>query len=165
MSSLSSIILGEFPCSLDERYRLSIPHELADRLVGDSPQCILAKERAGCLSLWNAAAWQAKMDLRVKLLEQKIQADAFGDDRIGRVQLLGRLLSTRHKAVELKNRGRLLLPESFRRFLGVDRDPPANELLVVGAAVCVEIWNPAAWLAYLEKRMPRFRRLFHELSQ
>ena len=52
--------------------------------------------------------------------------------------------------MELKGRGRLLLPEAFRRFLGVDRDPPENEVMVVGAAVCVEIWKPAAWLRYLE---------------
>jgi MraZ protein len=67
--------------------------------------------------------------------------------------------------VELRGRGRLLVPEGFRKFLGVERDPPDNEVLVVGAAVCVEIWKPAAWLAYLERRMPRFRRLFHRLTK
>ncbi len=67
--------------------------------------------------------------------------------------------------MELKGRGRLLVPEGFRKFLGVDRDPPDNEVLVVGAAVCVEIWKPDAWLKYLEGRMPKFRRLFHQLSK
>ena len=37
--------------------------------------------------------------------------------------------------------------------------------MVVGAAVCVEIWKPAAWLKYLQGRMPKFRRLFHQLSK
>ena len=165
MPSPRQMILGEFSCVLDERFRLSIPHEMADLLAGDSPQCILAKERAGCLSLWSAAAWEAKLNTRIKLIEQKMQAETFGDDRISQVQLLGRLLSTRHKAVELKGRGRLLLPEGFRKFLGLERDPPDNEVIVVGAAVCIEIWKPAAWLSYLESRMPRFRRLFHELSK
>ena len=162
MPGVSQIILGEFACTLDERYRLSIPAGLAERL---STQCILAKERAGCLSLWNADVWEAKLTSRVKLIEQKILADAIGEDRIAQVQLLGRLLSTRHKTVELKGRGRLLIPEGFRKFLGVDRDPPDNEVMVVGAAVCVEIWKPAAWLNYLEGRMPKFRRLFHQLSK
>ena len=161
MPGPSQIILGEFPATLDERYRLSIPGGLAE-LIG--LRCILAKERAGCLSLWSAEAWETKLDSRIKLIEQKILADAIGEDRIARVQLLGRLLSTRHKAVELKGRGRLLLPEGFRRFLGVDRDPPDNEVMVIGAAVCVEIWKPAAWLKYLQGRMPKFRRLFHQLS-
>lgn len=165
MAELQQIILGEFNCSLDERYRLSIPHELVDLAAGSSPRCILAKERAGCLSLWSAENWEAKIAARIKLVEQKIQAGSFGDDRIGQVQLLGRLLSTRQTPVELKNRGRLLIPEGFRKFLGVDRDPPENEVIVVGAAVCIEIWKPSAWLAYLERRMPKFRRLFHELSR
>ena len=162
MPGPSQIILGEFPAALDERWRLSIPGGLAE-LVG--PKCILAKERAGCVSLWNAEAWEAKLSSRIRLIEQKILADAIGEDRMGRVQLLGRLLLTRHKPVEIKGRGRLLLPEGFRRFLGVDRDPPENEVMVVGAAVCVEIWKPAAWLQYLEGRMPKFRRLFHQLSK
>jgi MraZ protein len=162
MPAASQIILGEFLCTLDERYRLSIPAGLADLLPS---QCILAKERAGCLSLWSGEAWEAKLSSRIKLIEQKILADAFGEDRIAQVQLLGRLLSTRHKPVELKGRGRLLIPEGFRKFLGVDRDPPDNEVMVVGAAVCVEIWKPAAWLKYLEGRMPKFRRLFHKLAK
>jgi MraZ protein len=162
MPGPSQIILGEFPAALDERWRLSIPGELADRL---GPRCILAKERSGCLSLWGAEGWETKLNSRIRLIEEKIRAEAIGEDRLARVQLLGRLLSTRHKAVELKGRGRLLLPEGFRRFLGVDRDPPENEVMVVGAAVCVEIWKPIAWLRYLEGRMPKFRRLFHQLSK
>ena len=165
MPGSPKIILGEYPCTLDERFRLSIPHELTDLLASDSPRCMLAKERAGCLSLWSSEAWEAKLNARIRLVEQKIQAETFGDDRIGQLQLLGRLLSTRHKPVELKGRGRLLIPEGFRKFLGVDHDPPDNEVIVVGAAVCIEIWKPAAWLVYLESRMPRFRRLFHRLSR
>ena len=158
------LILGEFLCTVDERFRLSIPHELAELLGSDAAQGILAKERTGCLSLWNSQAWQSKLDARIQLLEQKIQADSFGEDRLGQVQLLGRLLSTRHRPVELRGRGRLLIPEGFRTFLGVERDPPDNEVMVVGAAVCIEIWKPAAWLAYLQRRMPRFRQLLHKLS-
>jgi MraZ protein len=165
MPNPRQLILGEFPCTLDERFRLSIPSSLAELLADENPRCILAKERSGCLSLWNAETWEGKLNARIKLLEQKLQADSFGDDRIAQVQLLGRLLSTRHRPVELGGRSRLLIPEGFRAFLGVDRDPPSNEVLVVGAAVCIEIWKPAAWLAYLDKRMPKFRRVFHRLAR
>ena len=162
MPETPQIILGEFHRTLDERNRLSIPHELVDRLLADSSECVLAKERPGCLSLWNAQSWEAKLGARIKLVEQKIQADAFDQDRIGRVQLLGRLLSTRHKPVALAGRGRLLIPEGFREFLSVE---PVGDVMVIGAAVCIEIWHPPAWLTYLQQRMPKFRRLFHELSQ
>jgi DNA-binding transcriptional regulator/RsmH inhibitor MraZ len=36
--------------------------------------------------------------------------------------------------------------------------------VIVGAAVCIEIWHPDYWLRYVERRMPRFRRLFDTLS-
>jgi len=160
MSDPPALILGEFPRTLDERYRLSIPSELADLLGGQSPDCILAKERPGCLSLWSAAVWQSRLDEGVELVRRKVQAGKL-EGRIAQVQLLGRLLSTRHKAVQLAGRGRLLIPEGFREFLAVE---PGGDVMVVGAAVCVEIWNPPAWLKYLGQRMPKFRRLFETLS-
>ncbi len=156
-----AFILGEFQRTLDDRYRLSLPSELGDVLCAESLDCILAKERPGCLSLWSAPVWQAKLNEGVALIEQKMRAGKL-EGRIGQVQLLGRLLSTRHRPVQLAGRGRLLVPEGFREFLGVE---PGGEVLVVGAAVCAEIWRPSAWIAYLERRIPKFRRLFDRLSQ
>ena len=154
-------ILGEFRRTLDERHRLSIPSELVGLLTAEPAECILAKERAGCLSLWTAAGWQAKLDERVELIRQKMRIGEL-EKRIGQVQMLGRLLSTRHRLVPLTGRGRLLIPEGFREFLGVE---PGGTVMIVGAAVCIEIWNPPAWLRYLEARMPRFRGLFDRLSR
>jgi MraZ protein len=71
-------------------------------------------------------------------------------------------LSTRHRPIQLAGRGRLVIPEGFRPFLGVE---PGGEVQIIGAAVCIEIWSPAAWLKYLAGRMPRFRRLFDQLSR
>lgn len=160
MTGPSELLLGEFRRTLDERYRLSIPRQLADPLTVESADCILAKERPGCVSLWSAARWQRRLDEGVELVRRKMQAGKL-EGRIAQVQLLGRLLSTRHKAVQLAGRGRLLIPEGFREFLAVQ---PGSEVLVVGAAVCIEIWNPPAWLRHLEAQIPKFRRLFDRLS-
>ena len=161
MPAVQEFLLGEFQRTLDERYRLSIPNELGDALVAESADCILAKERPGCLSLWSAAVWQTRLDEGVELVKQKMRAGKL-QERIGQVQLFGRLLSTRHRPVQLAGRGRLVIPEGFRPFLGVE---PGGEVQIIGAAVCIEIWSPAAWLKYLEGRMPRFRRLFDQLSR
>jgi len=161
MADQPQIILGEFRRTLDERYRLSLPAELLE-LMPNVEQCVLVKERSGCLSLWDSARWQKKLQVRMRLIEEKIQAEMFAEDRVGQVQLLGRLLSTRHRDVALSGRGRLLIPEGFREFLGVE---PGGEVLVVGAALCVEIWRPDAWIQYVERRMPKFRRLFEKLAQ
>jgi len=153
-------ILGEHRRVLDERYRVSLPAELADLATGSGQNCILAKERLGALSLWNAVDWQGKLDEGVRLVQDKMQTGRLAG-RIEDVQMLGRLLSTRHTVVRLGGRGRLSIPESFREFLGVD---PGGELLVVGAALCVEVWRPDAWFAYIEGKMPEFRQLFDNLS-
>lgn len=153
-------MLGEFPRTLDERHRLSIPSELADPLTASGPDCILAKERPGCLSLWNATVWQQRLDAGVELIKNKIRANRL-EGRLEEVQLLSRLLSTRHKLVQLAGRGRLSIPDGFRDFLQVDQ---GAEVIVVGAGVCVEIWNPRCWLAHLESNMPAFRQLFDQLS-
>ena len=160
MADTEAFILGEFSRRLDERFRLSIPSQLGDRLAGDSPDCILVKERSGCLSLWNASTWETKWEARLELVQRKMLLGDL-DKQMDNIQMFGRLLSTRQKPVRLAGRGRLLIPEGFREFLRVEAE---GEVMVVGAAVCIEIWNPTAWLEYLEARMPRFPRLFKHLS-
>lgn len=160
MSAPQELILGEFPRTLDERHRLSIPPELVEPLLGSASDCILAKEQPGCLSLWNAATWQSRLDQGVALVKSKMQAGRL-DGKLRDVQLLGRLLSTRHKTVQLAGRGRLSIPDGFREFLQVEQ---GGETIVIGAGVCVEIWNPRVWLSHLETHMPEFRQLFDELS-
>ena len=80
--------------------------------------------------------------------------------RSSQVQDVGRLLSTRHRWVSLAGRGRLVVPEGFREFLGVE---PGGTVIVVGAAVCIELWQPSAWHAFITAEMPQFRQQLGEL--
>jgi len=155
-----AFLLGEHRRTLDDRYRLSIPAELADPLAQQGGECILIKARPGSLSLWATTLWQQRLDQGVQLIQSKLEAGRL-EGRIEQVQRLGRLLSTRHRPVKLAGRGRLVLPEGFREFLGVQ---PGEDALVVGAALCIEIWQPTAWFSYLDEAMPEFHRLFNELS-
>ena len=91
----TDFLLGEFRCTIDDRHRISIPKPLAQMLTSDSSECILAKERPGALSLWNASQWQTKLERGVALVKAKMEDDRLRD-RLEDVQLLGRLLSTRH---------------------------------------------------------------------
>jgi MraZ protein len=160
MPGTPELLLGEYQRTLDDRYRVAVPVELTEPLMAGSAECILTKERPGCLSLWNAAVWQHRWDAGVALIRQKMDLHLL-EKRIGQVQLFGRLLSTRHKTVQLAGRSRLLVPEGFREFLGVE---PNGTLMILGAAVCVELWHPQAWNQYLEKRMPRFQKVFNQLT-
>ena len=154
------LLIGESLRTLDERFRLAIPSELADPLLDAGPKLVLAKERAGCLSLWSAALWKPRLDAAVDVVRSKLQAGLL-TQRLGQVQELGRLLSTRQQTVSLAGRSRLVVPEGFRDFLGVE---PGGSLMVVGAAVCVELWQPAAWNAYVTGEMPGFRQRIDDLT-
>lgn len=159
--SSDPFITGEQKRTLDDRYRLTLPTEFAGAIVDDDGRCILAKERTGCLSLWRGSDWQKRLDDGVELIRRKIHSGRM-EQRWTEVQRFGRLLSTRHVSVRLTNRSRLLVPEGFREFLGV---APNQEVMLVGAVICVEIWNPSAWLDVLRQEMPEFSALFRDLSE
>ena len=154
------LFLGEWTRSLDERYRLSLPVELVELLAEKASECVLVKERPGCVSLWMPERWRAELAEGVHLVASKLQSGRL-TEKIGQVQLLGRLLSTRHRAVPIAGRGRIAIPESFRDFLEVE---PGGDLMVVGAAVCIEIWHPRRWSEHIGEHMPEFRELFDQLA-
>jgi MraZ protein len=161
MTDATGLFLGEWTRSLDERHRLALPPEWASLLAGESGQCTLAKERPGCCSLWNTGQWHTWLTGGVELLDRKLRGDRLRE-RVADVQQLGRLLSTRHRTVPIAGRGRLAIPDSFREFLGVE---PGGVVLVVGAAVCVELWHPHQWGEHIGQQMPTFRSLFEDLTK
>jgi MraZ protein len=155
-----TLITGEVKRTLDERFRLNLPPEFAAAISDDEGNSIIVKERAGCLSLWRAAEWQKRLDEGLTIIQQKIATGRM-EQRWSEVQRLGRLLSSRAKEVQLANRSRILIPEGFREFLDVQA---GSEVMIVGAAICVEIWSPLAWLSVLQEEMPDFGSLFKDLS-
>ena len=155
-----TFVTGEYKRTLDDRYRLTLPQPMAEAVTDHAGETMIAKERDGCLSLWQAADWQQRADDGMSLIREKIRTGRL-EQRWNEVQRLGRLLSTRATSTKLANRSRLLIPEGFREFLGVEK---GQEVMVVGAVICVEIWNPRAWLEQLRQDMPEFGSLFKDLT-
>jgi MraZ protein len=160
MSQPATLILGEFSRVYDDRYRIALPPECVDLIAGEDGECILAKEREGCLSLWNAELWKQKFDSRVQVLQQKYASGMLDRSELVKLQRLSRLLSTRSRPVKLGQRGRLLVPEGFREFLAVTAN---SEVIIVGAGLCLEIWNPQIWHSYLREDVGEFHTLFEEM--
>lgn len=154
------ILIGEHVRTLDDRFRLTLPAEFTRALLASGQTLVLAKERPGCLSLWPAAAWVPRLESAIEVLRSKLEAGVLSR-RTAQVQDLGRLLSTRHRQVTLAGRDRLVVPEGFREFLAVE---PGSDLLVVGAAVCVELWQAAAWSTFIAAEMPGFGARLDELT-
>jgi len=160
MSETTPLILGEFSRRLDDRFRLSLPQEMLDQFHPEGGSCIIAKERPGCISLWSAADWSERMKNDMEIVAKKFE-NGYLNKQIPQLQALGRLLSTRQRPVQLAEKGRILLPEGFREFLRVEAK---GEVMVVGAAVCIEIWNPEQWLQYTEASMEQFQETFAQLA-
>ena len=133
---------------------------MASAVTDEAGESILAKERDGCLSLWRSTDWQQRIDEGVALLKQKMYSGRM-ERRWSDVQRFGRMLSTRFRTVKLANRARLLVPEGYREFLGVE---PNQEVILVGAVICVEIWHPQAWMEMLRRDLPEFGPLFKDLT-
>ncbi len=159
MSQASQLIVGEHRRVYDDRHRVALPPELVDALGGSEAAIVLAKEREGCVSLWPEKLWNEHVQASIELIRQKLQMNLFRSD-LAKVQRFIRLFSTRARPVALGQKGRLLIPEGFRTFLAVE---PNTEVVVVGAGVCVEIWQPEAWRRYLSVDIENFNTLFKEL--
>ncbi|MFZ9088512.1 MAG: division/cell wall cluster transcriptional repressor MraZ [Planctomycetaceae bacterium] len=153
-------ITGEFRRTIDDRWRLVLPAEMTQAVAGDDGSLIVAKERAGCISLWRPEDWQKRLESGMELLRQKIDSGRM-EQRWSDVQRLGRLLSTRHQTISLAGRSRMLIPEGYRSFLGAES---GETVLVVGAVICVEIWQADAWNSVLREEMPDFGDLFRQLT-
>ncbi|MDR3109618.1 MAG: division/cell wall cluster transcriptional repressor MraZ [Planctomycetaceae bacterium] len=154
------LIEGEFSRKLDDRFRLSLPDELNEVFTPNEGNCVIVKERAGCLSLWEQSKWDAEMTTRKTILESKLNLQGYSKN-ISEIQTIGRLMSTRSRPVQLADKRRLLIPEGFREFLGVEAK---GGVMVVGAAICIEIWHPEKFITYIEGQMPEFRALLENLT-
>ncbi|MDR0869291.1 MAG: division/cell wall cluster transcriptional repressor MraZ [Planctomycetaceae bacterium] len=160
MSDKLQPILGEYNRKLDGKYRLTLPSEFDEQFKPEQGKCVIAKERPGCLSLWDADLWKNKINKRFDLILAKLDVGDL-EHKTADLQRLGRLLSTRHKEIKLAERARVLLPEGFREFLGIE---PGQEVMVVGAIRCIELWQPKKWFEYVEENIPEFGGLLETLS-
>lgn len=154
-----TLLTGEFIRKVDERNRLSLPNEFIDAFRPEDGNCLIVKERPGCVSLWERSH-KSKQDARIELIQQRLKIGDL-EHRTPELQALGRLLSTREKPVQIDARGRFVLPEGFREFLGVES---GKDVMIVGALVSLEIWNPEKWITYIEENIPKYQELMTQLS-
>lgn len=161
MPSELKLIRGEYLTKMGERFRLTLPKEMAAAIATEKEtHCVLARERFGALSLWNQQTWQERVQSGIEVVETKVRGHRL-PSQIAEVQQFARLLSTRSREVTVAERGRLVIPEEFRNFLRVK---VGEDCVVVGAGICVEIWHPETWQDYLKQEIGSFGVLFEKLS-
>ena len=118
--------MGEYSHTVDEKGRLIIPSKFREEL---GSEFVITKGLDDCLFIYNNTEWKALEDkLRVLPLTNK-NARTFARFMLGGAA-----------TVELDKQGRILIPQVLRTFATLDK-----EIVLVGIANRIEIWNKAKW--------------------
>ena len=123
---------GESVHTLDAKFRVFLPKRFQEALDRDregNATAVLTRGFEQCLFLFSQPGFD-------KVLS-RLQTQPFGGAELRKMQRL--FFSNTHTS-QLDASGRLLLPEKLRQFARIER-----EVVMVGVAERVEIWDRKAW--------------------
>lgn len=136
--------LGTYTPRLDEKGRLILPAKFRPQLAEG---LVLTRGQERCLYVFPAAEFGR---MHEKAQSAPVSNKAARD-------YLRVLLSGAHDDVPDKQ-GRLSIPTDLRRYAGLSRD-----VAVIGAGARAEIWDAAAWEAYLAEQVEGFAATSEEV--
>jgi MraZ protein len=138
------MFLGTHTPRLDDKGRLILPAKFRDELAEG---LVITKGQERCLYIWPMAEFARFAEAsRSAPVTQKGARDFM------RVLYAGASDEVPDK------QGRITLPQQLREYAGLDRD-----CVVIGANSRVEVWDTAAWDAYLNEQEPAFAGLSEEV--
>jgi len=116
---------GEFSVILDDKYRLTLPALLRKELGETS--LVVTKGNIKCLWLYTSEKWEEEIGNPIKE-----NTDPFSEQDLRVV----RKFVGPSQPVEIDKAGRILLPESLRKYAGISKD-----CVIVGLLDHIEIWD------------------------
>ncbi|HEY2327542.1 MAG TPA: division/cell wall cluster transcriptional repressor MraZ [Gaiellaceae bacterium] len=126
------MLLGQHDHALDEKNRLTLPAKLREQL-GD--HVVVTRGLEGCLNVYAAKEWEA-------LAGRVTSLDPLSRD--GRQ--MRRFFFTGAAHGELDKQGRMVLPTSLLKGVGIER-----EVTVAGMYDHLEIWDRTKWQSHLQE--------------
>ena len=117
---------GEFRHTIDGKGRVAVPARFRADLAAGATVC---RWLENCVAIFPKQAWQTLADAA--------SAERYAD---AGARAFTRFLFSGAFEVELDGQGRVVLPTSLRQFGGLK-----SEVVVVGAADHIELWEPARW--------------------
>lgn len=124
--SETTMFLGEYKHSIDNKCRLTIPAKFRDELDG---RCVIAKGLDGCLSVYPLDEWA--------LVCEKIDAKPSSDPKVRRFK---RLFYASASEEVLDKQGRLSIPQTLMEHAAIDKD-----VVIVGESATFELWSAERW--------------------
>jgi MraZ protein len=133
---------GQYRHSVDEKGRVSIPAAFRYLLLGQRGSFFLNLGFEGCIMAYPEEKWS-----RVVRLVNEIALD---DEN---TRWFKRQFFSAAKEVSTDQQGRILLPQFLKDYATITTD-----VVVVGVADYVEIWDAATWDKSVEERMSSYAR-------
>jgi MraZ protein len=131
------VFLGTHTPRLDEKGRLFLPAKYRDRLAGG---LVVTRGQERCLFIY-------PMDEFVTVAEQMRLAPT--TSKAARTYMRAFLSGASDEVPD--KQGRFTIPANLRQYAGLGR-----EVTVIGAGSRLEVWDSAAWNAYLEETEQSF---------
>jgi MraZ protein len=138
------VFLGTHSPRLDEKGRLFLPAKFRDELAEG---VVITKGQERCLYVWPMAEFRRVTEaMSAAPVTQKTVRD------------YSRVFFASASDEVPDKQGRITVPPSLREYAGLTRD-----CVVIGANTRVEVWDAAAWEAYLADREQAFADLEEEV--
>jgi len=125
------MFLGEYRHSIDYKGRLSIPKKFRGDLIGG----VITRGLDGCLFLYPKKDWET--------LSKKIQDLPLTKED---ARSFARYIFSGAERLDFDKLGRARIPESLRTYAKLK-----TEVVLVGVAVRVEVWNKDIWEKYKKR--------------
>lgn len=138
------MFLGTYAPKLDEKGRLILPAKFRDDLADG---LVMTRGQDRCVYVFSNAEFT---ELHDRIRQAPVTSKQARD-------YLRLLLSGAHAETPDKQ-GRVTIPAQLRQYAGLDR-----ELAVIGAGSRAEIWDAAAWTAYVEANEAAFSETAEEV--
>ena len=138
------MFLGTYQPRLDEKGRVILPARFRDELAAG---LVITKGQERCLYVFPSSEFAT---ITETLRQAPVTAKSARDYQ--RVMFAGA-----HDEIP-DRQGRVTIPQGLRTYAGLER-----ECVVIGANTRVEIWDSAAWIAYLADREKSFADVSEEV--
>lgn len=142
------MLIGEYRHTIDDKNRLSLPAKFRKEM---GKRVVVTPGLDSCLFIFMVDEWE-RISSRLSVSESSmLQADNRGFNRY----LLGRAVEVEVDAV-----GRMLIPERLRSRANLEAS-----VVFVGVKDRVELWNEAAWDAYVKEVEAKADQLAEKLGK
>ncbi|MGN6545262.1 MAG: division/cell wall cluster transcriptional repressor MraZ [Aureliella sp.] len=138
------LLTGSYRRTLDDKSRLAIPKQLRDAFgFSDQTVLYLAPGTDGSLAIYTHEVFD-------QLGQRLAQASPVAQD----LRSFSRLFYAQAQMAEIDKQGRLRIPPELAQLAKL-----TSEVVLLGVRDHMELWDAAAWDAYLTDQQPRYDRL------